>query len=180
MTPDDWKQGMANEAASVDDAGWAREARRAARALPLKRQLGLLVGATLASVALALLFMAAINAMNIGYGREFRPVYALLFWHGPLITLVLAFSLTRRGIRPALVSLVPVVSWLLGTLLVAQITLPLAPNVEDVTGIQIDLLPSLPADTPWTVMLPGVLKLVIAVLLGIGLARLQMRRQARA
>lgn len=30
MTPDDWHRGMDNEAASVDDAAWAGEARRAA------------------------------------------------------------------------------------------------------------------------------------------------------
>lgn len=38
MRPDEWTQGLENEAASVEDGAWAREARRAARKQRLARQ----------------------------------------------------------------------------------------------------------------------------------------------
>lgn len=40
MRPDEWQRAMEHEAASVEDGGWAREARRGARLLGWSRALG--------------------------------------------------------------------------------------------------------------------------------------------
>lgn len=50
MRPDEWRQGMENEAASVADEGWARETKRSVWLIggrPLAHDLLLTVGASL-------------------------------------------------------------------------------------------------------------------------------------
>lgn len=73
MKPDDWTYGIENEAASVNDAVWAEEARRTLRREHLK-QLGLTALATLLVFQLLTLIPASLDLSGVRFGT----VYSVL------------------------------------------------------------------------------------------------------
>ena len=70
MRPDEWKKGMENEAASVEDTGWARETRRCAYSQKLLARV-----LPLAVICLSVLTFPSILAMTEG---DFRHPWPLL------------------------------------------------------------------------------------------------------
>lgn len=149
MTPEDWRNGMENEAASVDDAIWAGEARRAAWFQRGPRVLLVLAAALLLYVLISSVLVMALNAFSIGYGPQgLRPLLlgaplpiGLLFL---LIPCLAAVFLVRLGIRPALIWMVPALAVGLEPLIARTVNMTLPMNLPDadaIVGQQIDLLP---------------------------------------
>lgn len=177
MTPDDWQKGMENEAASVEDAEWAGEARQMVRFQRARRSLFLITAATLLYVLIGSLLVMAFNALSIGYGPQgLRPVVlgspvpSLLT--GLLIPLMAAIWLTRLGARPLLVWMVPVLGTLLGLLTARVLTIAVPMNFPEVLANQpIDLLPSGSPDLPQVLF--SLLAKAVAVGLGIWIVRRQ-------
>lgn len=185
MTPDDWQKGMENEAASVEDGAWAREARQTAQFQRGTRSLLVLTVATLIYVLIGGLLVMAFNALSIGYGPQgLRPVVlgspmpSLLT--GLLIPLMAAVWLTRLGIRPMLVWMVPVLGTLLGILTARVLTIAVPMNFpEALSNNPIDLLPS--GRPELSQVLFSLLVKALAVGLGIWIVRRQgLQRSDRA
>ncbi|CAM3929761.1 hypothetical protein [Deinococcus marmoris] len=147
MTPEDWHNGMENEAASVDDATWAGEARRTAWFQRGPRVLLVLGAALLLYILINSVLVMALNAFSIGYGPQgLRPM--LLGSPLPISLLVLlipclaAVFLVRLGVRPALIWMVPALGMVLEPLIARLVTMTLPMNLPDaVAGQQMDLLP---------------------------------------
>lgn len=149
MTPEDWHKGMDNEAASVNDAVWAGEARRAAWFQRGSRVMFVLGAALLLYILINSVLVMALNAFSIGYGPQgLRPL--LLGSPLPVSLLVLlipclaAVFLVRLGVRPALIWMVPALGMVLEPLIARMVnmTLPMNfPDADAIVGQQIDLLP---------------------------------------
>ncbi|CAM3273789.1 hypothetical protein DESA109040_06150 [Deinococcus saxicola] len=68
MTPDDWRKGMENEAASVEDAEWRLDAQREIRRRHQRRAISLIIWATLLYALLGSLLVMGANVAAAGYG----------------------------------------------------------------------------------------------------------------
>lgn len=130
MRPEEWRRGMENEAASVEDAGWAKEARGAARRLSFRH---FLVSFLLSLLALEVLALAVTGYATGGAFGFLEPVGG--FPYG-LVTSVAALGISyllgRARMAPVAVAaasaLFPVLTWLSSAL----ITVPLAPGADAV------------------------------------------------
>ncbi|MDL2345491.1 hypothetical protein QOL99_15225 [Deinococcus sp. MIMF12] len=126
MRPDEWQQAMENEAASVEDGGWARETRRFMRVRRGYSLLGqvlppLMSAALLAACwhGLVVLVARALWQMDrnpLGVWGMVHPMRFDLAFLGLLIGVGLMLGALR--VRPlpggALLALIPLWAWLIG------------------------------------------------------------------
>ncbi|MBB5366237.1 hypothetical protein [Deinococcus humi] len=163
----------------MDDAVWAREARRAAWFQRGPRVMLVLGAALLLYILISSLLVIALNALSIGYGPQgLRPL--LLGSPLPVGLLVLlipclaAVSLVRLGIRPALIWVVPVAAMVLETPVARLVTTTLPMNLPDaITDQPIDLMPS---GSPDLAQILSILLLkALAVGLGVWLGQHSLR-----
>ncbi|MBZ9711703.1 hypothetical protein [Deinococcus multiflagellatus] len=80
MTPEEWRQGMENEASSVQDAAWSRATRRAAlQPVAWSLQVGI-YGLLLAGLGYALTILTD-HAIRFSVLRDFNPVGEWVMTH---------------------------------------------------------------------------------------------------
>jgi hypothetical protein len=184
MTPEDWHKGMDNEAASVDDATWAAQARRAAWFQRGPRVMLVLGAALLLYILVSSGLVMAFNALSIGYGSQLMRSLVLgspLPW---LLTVLLlpflaAVSLVRLGVRPALAWMAPVAGIVLGKLVSSAVTIAVPMNFPDASGVQpIDLLPSGSPELPQVLLVLGLEGLAVG--LGLWLGQRSLRDNIKA
>lgn len=92
MTPDDWRKGMENEAASVEDLEWAGRTRRAAQRFQRRSALS-------AAVIFALMGAAQVLLLHISWPHQ-QPVQLWLGVMGTVAVATAALTLGRRGLAP--------------------------------------------------------------------------------
>jgi hypothetical protein len=184
MTPEDWHKGMDNEAASVDDATWAAQARRAAWFQRGPRVMLVLGAALLLYILVSSGLVMAFNALSIGYGSQLmRPLIlgSPLPWVLTvlLVPFLAAVLLARLGLRPALVWMVPALGTLLETLVASMVTVAVPLNLSETFGADpIDLLPSVNPDLGQ--VLSVLLLKALAVGLGLWLGQRSLRDNIKA
>ncbi|WP_133161806.1 hypothetical protein [Deinococcus koreensis] len=172
MTPEEWKTGIENEAASVEDGEWEREARRSGRVLHFRSRANLMAAATLIYVVLGTVMTAGFNALSLSTGVSGQPYLPALALGGLALPCMIAYQLTERNIRPFPVRLVHLVSTLLLSLLARVVTLPMPTSWSGAIYLPMDLLPSIPVEIAWPQLGSMLLINTLAVTLGIGLAHL--------
>lgn len=187
MTPDEWRKGMENEAASVEDSRWAAETQQSIER-PLCKSVLLLVIAMVIYGGVVTLVSAGSSAFIAGIISSWIPhsrlTYSLV---GPLQLLlpsVAGWWLTRLSIPPVLSWAVTVSGYLLWLLAGQFIDIPVDvwAGTGGGSGIEFDLLPSLSdlSSIPALDLLRSLIVNAVAVVVGIALADLARRRALTA
>lgn len=162
MRPQDWRQGMENEAASVEDAEWAEDTRQTAQVLRRRSQLlGFLLALGCALTFSTLLLLLEVLGSRVGMHVDQNAVGMFIRNHtlpylASLLALVflLGFGLGRAGVVPWLAALafllLPVLSVIVGTLVYVPSTVEFDSSLGVMPPVTIDL-----ATVLWNVwMLP--------------------------
>lgn len=126
MTPDDWRLGMENEAASVDDVQWARETQHVVLLGKRRKLLSDTLASLGAALALAALWMTGLVLISrVSWNMDANPfgAWALvntvrfdLVFLGLLLTtgLFLGWSGVQPGRVALTLALLPILLWLIG------------------------------------------------------------------
>ncbi|WP_102127038.1 hypothetical protein [Deinococcus planocerae] len=128
MRPDDWRRGMENEAASVEDAGWASDVRRTLRRARVTSLLSQGLLSLTAALALAACWLAVpvlisraawhIDTNPLGTWGLANPVRFDLLFLGLLTGtgLALGWLRVRLWLGTVILTLIPLWIWVLGVL----------------------------------------------------------------
>ncbi|GGR83253.1 hypothetical protein [Deinococcus sedimenti] len=179
MTPDEWNDGIRNEADSVQDTGWSRDTRR-----HLRRRAWLTAAViTLGFTVITLSLMAVINAALVGalapvppgamnmIVRPFNPQWLLIAGLG--------YLLTRRGFTPLQATMSLLTAMFLYSVAARLVTLNVQSNFPDVGTFTVDILP-VPQDALSAPVLVALALNLVALGAGIGLARIKLPRTRHA
>lgn len=178
MTPDEWNEGMKNEADSVSDALWAQATRRA-------YWVRLLLPLLLMIVVVSALEMTRQVAFSSGStSRSFDPARLQLdSMIYPLRHVLAAWWLSRRGLPVLMILTLPALSTLTGLLVGQLVYLPLevTPPSGGIPGAYSDILPSFETLGAFFREPVGLLSTsfhtLLALLAGIGLSHVSVVRR---
>ena len=179
MTPEEWHDGIRNEADSVQDAAWSCDTRRHLRHRAWLTATAITLGFTVVTLSL----MATLNAALIGALPALPSGITQMFVSplNPASALVagLGYLLTRQGFTPVQAAGVLLTAKLLGSVATRLVTLNVPSTFPDGTTILFDILPSPQAFISGSMLVSLILNFA-ALGAGIGLARIKLPRTRTA
>lgn len=179
MTPDEWHDGIRNEADSVQDTGWSQDTRRHLRRRAWLTAASITLGFTMITLSL----MAVVNAALVGALAPMPPgvMQVIISPLNPewLIISGLGYLLTRRGFKPLHAAASLLVAMILYSVTARLVTLNVQSMFPDGTSGTFDLLPAPQGVLSAAMLVPLTLNFA-ALGAGIGLARIKLRRTRTA
>lgn len=172
MTPDEWHDGIRNEADSVQDTDWSQDTRRHLRRRAWLTATVITLGFTVVTLSL----MAVVNAALVGAVAPI-PAGAMNRLVSPfnpewLLIAGLGYLLTRRGFTLIQATMALLTAMLLYSVTARLVTLNVRSNFPDVGSFTVDILPA-PQDALRAPVLVALALNLVALGAGIGLARIK-------